>query len=294
MSKANSGGAGIESTQRPTYIKVQQLGPENIVVDYLDIDELLQTLFLLQLSEMLEELGQLRSAYAVGAINLEGLFYRLLVQGPDEGLGKLLVVANLAHFTVRLGRAFCVCAANQVVELRSGEDLVVEMLGADRLERIGEGSNQLVARRTGVAAVDDLGRGGKVDLEVGGESLVCGCKVLVRSSVDQHGGVGLPVLLEHLTHGVHDLDTIVGGGVVAGRDHDTDGLAIELATPQGCEKPDAKGDTLEQVGLHTETCSAIGVLLALGEGHDRVLLRSSDNVLSDSHGESIGRSEAGG
>jgi hypothetical protein len=54
-------------------------------------------------------------------------------------------------------------------------------------------------------------------------------------------------LFEHLAHGIDDLDSIVPGWVVAGSDHDTNGLAAQLPAPKGGQQANPEGDALEEV-----------------------------------------------
>jgi hypothetical protein len=88
--------------------------------------------------------------------------------------------------------------------------------------------------------------------------------------------VGLPVLLEHLAHGVDDLDAVVDGRVVAGGDHDANSLAAEAAASEGGEQADAEGDAVEEIGVHAEAGGAILVRLAR---HDRVLGRGREDLV---------------
>ena len=110
------------------YLEVEHLGSEDVIVDDLDIEagDVL--------GNDLEHLGKLGPANAVGAVDLQLALDLSAPQGADKGVRELLVVAGLARLAVRLGSALGVDAARQVVELRSGVDLVVGVLDAGGVE----------------------------------------------------------------------------------------------------------------------------------------------------------------
>lgn len=244
----------------PTYVKVEDLGSQHIVVDDLDVE----TSHILR--DDLEKLIQLGTSNAVGAVDNQLALDLSASQRADKGLGELVVVASLADLAVRLGSALGVDTASQVVQLGGGEDLVVGVLDTGGLQSISQGSNQAVARGTGIAAVDDAAGGVKVDLELRSQLLVRLEELLVGGGVDQQRCVGLPVLLEHLAHGIDNLDAVVGSRVVAGGDHNTNCLAVELAASQTSNQTDTERDAGQKVGLHAETGGAILVDVALDDG----------------------------
>lgn len=65
------------------------------------------------------------------------------------------------------------------------------------------------------------------------------------------GGVKVGVDLS-AHHWVNELDSIVLGRIVAGGDHDSDGLAIELTRSEGCEKTGAKDDRVKELAVRYE------------------------------------------
>ena len=230
------------------------------------------------LGNMLQELGQLGSTDTVGAIHNELARGSPSAQGSNKGFTELLIISSLAGLSVAVDGAFCVDTAREVVELRGSKDLVVSVRGIGSVESISESGDEAVARRTSIPSENDLAGRVQVDLEKFREPLVLGNKCLVRGGIDELSGVGFPILLKHLTHGVDDLDSIVGGGIVAGGDHDTDGLAAELSAAKRGKETDAEGDAVEEIGLHTETGSAIFVESALGEGDDGVPFGGGNNL----------------
>jgi hypothetical protein len=135
-----------------TYVEVQNLLTKDVVVDHLNVDG--------ALLDVLEQLRQLGTTDTVRAVDGERPVDLRAPEGLLEGVGHLLVVASLADLAVGLGGALGVCAADEIVELRGGQDLVVGSLGTDSGEGVGQGADELVARGAGVAAVYDLGRGG--------------------------------------------------------------------------------------------------------------------------------------
>jgi hypothetical protein len=58
--------------------------------------------------------------------------------------------------------------------------------------------------------------------------------------------------LKHFTHGIHQLDTIILGGVVARRNHEPNSLTIEFTRPQRSQESNPKDDRIEQICLHAE------------------------------------------
>lgn len=248
-----------------TGIEVENLGSQNIVVNDLTVEASHVG------GDGLEKLRQLGTPNAIGAIDNQLALDLLASKSADKGVGELVVVAGLADLAIGFGGALSIDAAGKIVELGSGEDLVVGVVGVGGFKGVGERRDKGVAGRTSVAAVDNTSRGAQVDLELGGEGLVSVEQLLVRLAVDELGGISLPMLLQHFAHGVDNLDAVVGGRVVTGRNHDTDGLAIELAATQAREKTDTESDAVKQVCLHAEPRSAVLVDMACD---DRVLGRS--------------------
>lgn len=50
-------------------------------------------------------------------------------------------------------------------------------------------------------------------------------------------------------HGIDQLHAIVLGGVVTGRDHDTNPLAVEFLGAKACEEGDCKNNRVEQIAI---------------------------------------------
>lgn len=244
----------------PTYVKVEDLRSQHIVVDDLDVEPSHI------LGDDLEKLSKLGTSHAVGTVDNQLALDLSAPQSADKGLGQLVVVASLADLAVGLGGALGVDTASQVVQLRGGEDLVVGVLDAGGLESISQGGNQAVARGAGIAAVDNAAGGVEVDLELRSQLLVGLEELLVGGGVDQQRCVSLPVLLEHLAHGIDNLDAVVGSRVVAGGDHNTNCLAVELAASQTSNQTDTERDAGQKVGLHAEAGGAILVDVALDDG----------------------------
>jgi len=258
-----------------TYVKVENFGTKNIIVDNLDVEAGLI------LGDILQKLSQLRTTDAIGAVNNEIALDTAAPQGTNKSLGQLLIVPSLADLTIREWGALGIGSTNQVVQLRGSQELVVDKLGVGSLQSIGKGSNKLVAGRTGVTAIDNLSRSAEIDLKVHSELVVNGSEFIIAAGVNQGGRMALPVLLEHVPHRVNDLDTIISCRIVTGCDHDTDSLTAKLATAQRGQKTDPEGDGLQQIGFHAKASSAIGVLLAISERDQRMLGRGGLDVLVD-------------
>lgn len=129
----------------------------------------------------------------------------------EGGVGgrELLVVTLGSRLAVGFGSASRVVAPDEVVKDRSGNESSVDLLRLDGVEPIDETRDELAARRAGVVTVDDLGRDRDVDL--GGlddlsEDLEEG---VVGLGVGEEGCVLFPGRVEHLAHGVDDLDAVV-------------------------------------------------------------------------------------
>jgi hypothetical protein len=50
-------------------------------------------------------------------------------------------------------------------------------------------------------------------------------------------------------HRIDQLHAIVLGGVVTGRDHDTNPLAVEFLGAKACEEADSKNNRVEQISV---------------------------------------------
>lgn len=259
-----------------TYVEVQDLRAKNVIVDDLDIP------VDLVLGNIFEELLELRTSDTVGAVDDQGAVDSPALQGANESIGQLMVVSDFADLAVGGRGAFGVGRADQVVQLRSCQDLVVDKLRLSCLQSGGKSRHKGVSGGSSVAAINHLGGGSQIDLEVGRKLVVILNEVFGARGVDELGRIALPVLLEHVAHGIDDLDTVVDGGVVGSGDHYTDGLRVHLATAQGRKQADAEGNALEQVSLHAEPRSAVLVDLSLDNG---MLLRCSQDVfVVDRHG----------
>src|SRR5687768_12177521 len=209
--------------KRETYIEIEDFWAQNIIVDHFAVES--RNI----LGDILQKLVELGSANTIGAVDNELTSNLTTTKGPDKRLRHLLVVTDLADLAVRLGSTLGIDASGKVVKLRGCEDLVVGEFGAGSLECIGERSNELVARGTSIAAVDDTAGSVQIDLELLSQTLEGIEEVLVGGAVDELSCVGFPILFQHLAHRVDNLDSIVLSRVVAGGHHDTDGLATKLA-----------------------------------------------------------------
>jgi hypothetical protein len=81
------------------------------------------------------------------------------------------------------------------VQLRGGQDLVVDILDISGLQGVDESGNQRRTRGAGVAREDDTGRVLAIHLEVRGQLLVDVDEGLVGRGVGEGGGILLPGLL---------------------------------------------------------------------------------------------------
>lgn len=93
--------------------------------------------------------------------------------------------------------------------LRSGDQSRRDGLGADRLQSILESLDETRAGGASVVAVDDGSRNGQVDLGGEDDLLEGGDEGFGAEGVGELGSVGLPGRVEHLSHGVDELDSVV-------------------------------------------------------------------------------------
>lgn len=252
-----------------TYIQVQNLGSQNVIIHNLDIKS--SNI----LGNGLELLCKLGSADTICTINNQLALYLSSPQSTNKRLRQLLIVSSLGGLAVCLGSPLRIDTAREVMKLRGSKDLVVGVFDVGGIQACSKSSNQAVARGTGVAAVDNASGVVEINLELSSQGLEGVEELLVCSAIDKTGRMGLPVLLKHLAHGVDNLDTIVGSRVVAGRDHDADGLAVELAATKTSQQTDTEADAGQQVSFHAKASRAIRVGVA---GDDGVFGRSLEDL----------------
>ena len=186
-------------TQKP-YVEVKLGRVVDVVVDNLDRDGITQE------GQKLLELG---STDTVSAIQDQRRQLGLSIDKGFEGTSQLLVVALSAGLTISLGSTSGVEAASDVVELGGGQDAVIGRLCVQNLETVEEGVDKRLSTRAGVASKDDVGGLGEVDLQGADHGANVIDQLLVRLGVGQGGRMSLPGTLEHLSHGIHQLDTII-------------------------------------------------------------------------------------
>lgn len=92
------------------YLKVKAIGVDDIVVDNLDVDTTL-----LSGRHVLDELPQLRTADAVGAVHRQRAVDLHAPHDSLEGLGKLLIVALFRRLAIFILRTQSVLAADDIV-----------------------------------------------------------------------------------------------------------------------------------------------------------------------------------
>lgn len=208
--------------------------------------------------QVLDQLPQLGASNAIGAINGQAAAGLVVAHGLLVGRGQLLIVTLLGGLAVFILGALGVDAADEIVELRGSGELVVGVFGGGVGEGFGEALYKTRARSTSVTSEDDTRWGIEIDLQRLDQVVVDGDDGIVALGVGEHGGILFPRGFQHLTlwqkvserkdsvghasmsayHRVDQLDSIVLGWVVAGGDHDTNGLAIELARAQRGEQAD--------------------------------------------------------
>ena len=109
--------------------------------------------------------------------------------------------------------------------------------------------------------------------------------------VGERLGVRLPGHGEHPAGAVHELDAVVGLGVVRGGDDDARGAAGDVGARRG-ERAAAEHRRREHVALGAEARGAVGeddARAVRGPGR-RILLRRRDET-GDVHGRKCGRGE---
>lgn len=182
---------------RTTYLVVQAFGLVDVIIDDLDVEATIS----IGRWKVFEQFAQLRTSDTVCAVNSQVTLRLCVFNGLLVSSSQLLVVALLADLAVLILGTLCVDAADQVVKLRSGEDLVVGDFSVGGSQGIVETSDQAGTRGASVTSKDDSGRGFEVDLEGLDEVVVDLDEVIVGFGVGELSGVLLPRGLEHLTLG---------------------------------------------------------------------------------------------
>jgi hypothetical protein len=172
---------------KATHLVVQALGLVNVIVDNLDIQTTIGRRW-----KVLEQFTQLRTSNTVCAVNSQVALRLCVFHGLLESSRQLLVVALLADLTVLILSALCVDAADQVVELRGGEDSVVGDLSAGGSQGVVEAFDQAGTGGASVTGKDDSGRGIEVDLERLDEVVVDLDEMIVGLGVGELSSVFLP------------------------------------------------------------------------------------------------------
>ena len=150
---------------------------------------------------MLDELLELWSADAISTINRHTAACLAILHGFHEGSGELLVVTLFAGLAVIGIGTLGIEAADKVVQLWSGEEAMVGVLGLCGVEPVDQGVGQGRAGSASVAGEDDARLGTRINFEIDLELLVSVKEGLIALSVGDLGGVGLPRTLLWREHG---------------------------------------------------------------------------------------------
>jgi hypothetical protein len=145
---------------KATHLVVQAFGLVDVIVDNLDINTTIGRRW-----KVLEKFAQLGTSNTVCAVNSQVTLRLCVFHGLLESSRQLLVVALLADLTVLILSTLCVDAADQVVELRGGQDSVIGDFSAGGSQGVVKAFDQAGTRGTSVTSKDDSGRGIEVDLE---------------------------------------------------------------------------------------------------------------------------------
>jgi hypothetical protein len=135
-----------------THFGVEHLRVMDSVVDDLDVDAALSSG-----RQIIDELLELGSTNAVGAVDCDGPLDGTSMHESLECLGHLLIVSRLGRFAELVGGALGIDASNDVVKLRGGEDAKVCVPHVENIKGGLEGVDQGWTGFASVTSEDDAG-----------------------------------------------------------------------------------------------------------------------------------------
>lgn len=172
-----------------SYLKVQAVRVDNIVIDDLDIKAAL-----LSAGQILNGFPQLRATNAVCTINSQAAIDLDAPHHSLESLGKLLIIALLGRLTVFVLCSKGVLAADDIVQLRRGHVLQIDKLDLCSAKCSIEHTNQTRARGTSVTGKDHTSGVLHVDIDLF-DQLIVNIGDLLQWSVGESGSMSLPLSL---------------------------------------------------------------------------------------------------
>lgn len=105
---------------------------------------------------MLYQFSQLDPSNAIGAIYSDCPSRFPSLHNPFVRSRELLIVSSLSRLPVLVWSVLCVCAAHQVVELRSCEDFVIYVVCAGCLQSVNQSRHQSGTGFAGISRIDDI------------------------------------------------------------------------------------------------------------------------------------------
>ena len=196
------------------------------------------------LGHVFEELLESHGTDTVRAVNSKRSSRLVVTQSSLVRFAQLLVVSLNGDLSVRVRVVLSVGGASEVVQLRCGQDIVVNVLSTGSLESIGQCFNELLAGGTSVTSNDNVGRKAGVNAKILCCLRVCLSHLFTRC-VGESGSIALPRLLQHISVGINELDTVVLCWVVGGSDHHADRLSFELPGTKSSKKTDGVHDGIQ-------------------------------------------------
>lgn len=176
-------------SKEKSYLKVQTVRVDNIVIDDLDIKAAL-----LSARQMLNGFPQLRATDAICTINSQATIDLDAPHHSLESLGKLLIIALLGRLTVFVLCSKGVLATDNIVQLRCGHILQIDKLDLCSGKCSIEHTNQTRARRTSVTGKDHTSGILHVDIDLF-DQLIVNIADLLQWGVGESGSIPFPLSL---------------------------------------------------------------------------------------------------
>lgn len=169
-----------------TYIKVQAIRVDHVVVDNLDLDCGVQ---------VLDQVSQLGTANTIRTVNSQRALNLHTLHDLLEGCCELLIVAIFRRLAVLILRPQGILAAHDVVELGGRHVLEVDEFNVGRGQGRTQNTHQARSRRTSITGEDHAGGIGHVDINLL-HKLIVNVGDFVERRIRQLGRVLFPLGLE--------------------------------------------------------------------------------------------------
>jgi hypothetical protein len=166
-----------------TYVKVQAVRVDHVVIDHLDVESGVQ---------VLHQIPQLRASNTIGTVNGQRTLDLDALHDLLEGGSELLIVALFRGLTILVLCTESILAAHDIVELRSGHVLEVDELDLGSGQSSAEDAYQTGSRGTGIASEDHTGGVGHLNVDLL-DKLIVDIGDLIKRGICQPGCILFPL-----------------------------------------------------------------------------------------------------